>query len=571
MPSYESMSLKEFANQPDVIKLYAKYNNALTSAIKDAPYIRVGKVVRGEYAVLYADSRRFNEIVQIVGYASFTEMLPNPLTLMGRASLEASGIISVQQQPYLDLRGRGTLVGIIDTGVDYTKKAFQYEDGTSKIRYIWDQTIEGSSPEGFLFGSEYTGEQINQALQTDTPYHIVPSVDTQGHGTFLASVAANRHGSEYIGAAPDAELLVVKLRRVHQFFYDFYVIPESQENAFSEADVMLAIDYMIDKASELNMPLAICIGLGSNMSGHDGLTVFQEYINFVSQITGICICTAAGNESSTKSHTSGTLLFANSAYDIQIRVPENAYSFLTQIYVSSSDRMSVSVKSAAGEIVPRAMAKSGQLTITRLILERSTVRVLYHFPITESGVELISVAILNPTPGVWTLTLHGDIILDGKFNAWLPVTGFVTEGVDFLNPDPYTTIVVPGAGVGSITCGAYNDRDGSLYINSSWGPTRSMLLKPDLVAPGVEVTGIYPLGSGEMTGTSVSAAITTGASALMLQWGIVEKNDISLNTQRIKAYLIRGCSRDQNIQYPDYRWGYGKLDLYNTFRQLRNF
>ena len=570
-PSYENMDLKEFINQPDVIKLFAKYSDALTNAIKDTPYIKIGKTVRGGYAVVYVDSRRFGEVIQIVGSASHTEMLPNALTLMGRASLESSGITNVQQQPYLDLRGRGTLVGIIDTGVDYTKKAFQYEDGTSKIRYIWDQTIEGNSPEGFFYGSEYTNEQINQALKTDTPHDLVPSVDTQGHGTFLASVAASREDSEYTGAAPDADLLVVKLKRIHQFFYDYYVLPESQENAFSAADVMLAIDYMIDKASALEMPLSICISLGTNMSGHDNFTILQEYINFVSQITGVCICAAAGNESNTRSHTSGTLASENSTYDIQIRVPENADSFMMQIYVSSSDRMSVSLKSPTGEVVPRAVAKSGQTTVTKLILEKSTVKVVYHFPIAESGVELIVVEILNPTPGVWTVTLYGDIILDGKFNAWLPVTGFVTEGVDFLNPDPYTTIVAPGTGAGFITCGAYNEKDNSLYFNSSWGPTRSLLLKPDLVAPGVGVSGIYPLGNGNMTGTGVAAAITAGACALMLQWGIVGKNDVSLNTQRIKAYLIRGCRREQDIPYPNYQWGYGKLDLYNTFRQLRSF
>ena len=567
-PSYENMSLEEFIKQPYVVQLYAKDGPSFENQIKDIPYVKMGKKVRGDFAVFHMDIRRFNDVLEILG-TGYVEMFPDAMALLGRTSLEASGIMQVQNQPFLDLRGRGVLIGIVDTGIDYTKQAFQYEDGTSKIRYIWDQTIEGNSPDGFSIGSEYTNEQINQALQTDNPYGTVPSTDTEGHGTFLASVAASRQNSEYIGAAPDADLLVVKLRRMQQDLSNFLFIPESVQNVFSEADVMLAIDYMIDKANALGMPLAICIGLGSNMSPHDGYAVLEEYIAGISLLSGICICNAAGNESNTRHHTSGTLAATNATYDIQIRVPENANSFVLHIFAGRSDRMSVSVKSPLGEIIPRAAAISGRITETQLILERARTRVEYHFPVTGSGAHFIRVGFINPTAGIWTVTLYGDIILNGRFNAWLPITGLATPGIEFLTPDPYSTVVIPGTSIGSITCGAYNDRTKSLYVGSSWGPTRSMLQKPDLVAPGVDVTGIYPMGSGTMTGTSVAAAITTGACALMLQWGIVEQNDASLNTNRIKALLIRGCRREPSIQYPSYQWGYGKLDLFNTFAQLR--
>ena len=567
-PSYENMSLKEFINLPYVIQLYGKDGPIFQNTIKDIPYIKFGKTVRGDYAVVYLDSRRVNDLIAALGTAAF-ELFPEVLALLGRASLEASNIMRVQQHPHLDLRGRGTLVGVIDTGIDYTKEAFFHEDGTSKIRYIWDQTIEGNSPDDFLFGSEYTNEQINQALQTDTPYDIVPSIDTVGHGTFLASVAASKLNTEYIGAAPDADLLIVKLRRVQSFFNNFFCIPESQENAFSSADVMLAIEYMIDRASRLNMPLAICIGLGTNMTGHEGVSVLGEYISVISQLTGVCICTAAGNESNAGHHTRGTLPTSNSTYDIQVRVPENANSFMMQIYSDSPDRMSVSLKSPLGELIPRAVARSGSITETNLVLERAKISVRYFFPIRSSGAQVIIIRFFHPTPGIWEVTLHGDIIVHGGFNSWLPITGLVSPGIQFVTPDPYTTVVTPGTSTGGITSGAYNDRDNSLYISSSWGPTRNLNIKPDLVAPGVDVSGIYPMYNGTMTGTSVAAAITTGACALMLQWGIVEQNDVSLNTNRIKSFLIRGCRREPNIQYPSNQLGFGKLDLLNTFMQFR--
>ena len=575
MRMYEIMSdkdptLEEFIKDPYVVPIYAKHDPTVENLIKDIPYIKIGNIARGNYMVLYIDSRKFYDLLQVIG-TSHVEMIPDALGLLGRASLDAATITRVQQHPHLDLRGQGALIGIIDTGIEYTQKTFQYEDGTSKISHLWDQTIEGVPPDAFLFGSEYTNAQINAALQTDTPHSLVPSVDTAGHGTFLASVAAGRQAGAHIGAAPDAELLVVKLRRLHPFFYDNFSIPEGFENVFSAADVMLAIEYMLDKASALQKPLAICLGLGTNMAGHDGYSILEQYINRVSQIPGICICAGAGNESNAGHHTSGAVSQKGSAYDIQIRVPENAKNFLLFIVVNPSDKMSISLVSPTGEIVPRAVPKSGSLTRTKLLLEKTIISDIYYFPVAETGVELITIGFTDPTPGIWTVTLHGDIILEGTFHAWLNMTGMVTPGVQFLTPDPFTTVVVPGTTTGCITCGAYNDRDDSLSTSSSWGFNRAMLVKPDLVAPGVNVTGIYPSGEGSMTGTSVAAAITAGACALMLQWGVVEKNDVSLNTYRIKTSLIRGCNRDPDIPYPSQYWGYGKLDLFNAFEKLRNF
>ena len=151
----------------------------------------------------------------------------------------------------------------------------------------------------------------------------------------------------------------------------------------------------------------------------------------------------------------------------------------------------------------------------------------------------------------------------------MPITGFITPGVEFLEPNPYYTIVIPGTGVGLITCGAYNSVDTSLYVNSSWGPTRLPEMSPDLVAPGVNVDGFYPAGYGTMSGTSVATAITAGACALMLQWGIVEGNDIALSTFKIRAYLIRGASRSQGTTYPNTQWGYGRLNLQQAFNFMR--
>lgn len=204
-----------------------------------------------------------------------------------------------------------------------------------------------------------------------------------------------------------------------------------------------------------------------------------------------------------------------------------------------------------------------------LVESKSKVRIEYYFLVLNTGNQVTRIKILNPTPGIWTIIVKGDIVIDGTYNAWLPITGMVSPGVKFVDSIPNTTIVIPATTLGSITVGAYNHIDNTLYDKSSWGPT-ILIENPDLVAPGVNVLGTYPDNvRGEMTGTSVASSITTGACALLLQWGIIEGNDVTLNTYRIKALLIRGCTREPNIEYPSDQWGYGRLNLINTFNQLR--
>ncbi len=88
---------------------------------------------------------------------------------------------------------------------------------------------------------------------------------------------------------------------------------------------------------------------------------------------------------------------------------------------------------------------------------------------------------------------------------------------------------------------------------------------PDLVAPGYQIGGFYPTGYGYMNGTSVATAITAGAAALLMQWGIVEGNDYGFCTPLIAAFLIRGCTRIESREYPNSQWGYGMLNLLQSF------
>ncbi len=559
----------EILYSPDIVDFIIRNGAYYERYILEHPGLLATTTVKDMYTICYARLNDYLEMTQYMG-SDFINSVPNVLGLTDRTSLEASGIIQVQQQPYLNLNGRNVIIGFVDTGIDYTQPVFRYEDGTSKIRFIYDQSVPGNPPPaGFPLGTEYTNEQINAALASENPYDIVPQQDLAGHGTFLASVAAGRPVGDFIGAAPDSEIIMVKLKKAYPFYLNRFLVPVEQENAFEASSIMLGVDYILQKSIELNRPVVICIGLGSNYDSHDGFSHFEEYLCNISNIPGVCICSSIGNESLSRHHYTQQITQDTPA-NIDIQIGDNAGDLFIIITNRASDRVSVSVRSPTGELVSRVPAQSGYTFTTRLVLERSEVSISYYFPVEGSGDQVTLVKIIDATPGIWTITAYGDIIVNGTIQAWLPLTGFVAPNIEFLSSNPYTTITSPSTAWGTIHCGAYNSFRNSLFPGSSWGPTRLSEDEPHLVAPGYEVGGYYPTGYGFMSGTSVATSITAGACALLLQWAIVEGHDLGFCTPLIKAYLIRGCNRTELMEYPNPQWGYGSLNLLQTFFYMRD-
>jgi len=561
-------SVEQFIYSSDTVDFVLRQNAFVDQLLKNNPSILTTQLLAGRYIVCYTDTKTFNSLIDQFG-SSFISYISLVLGLLDRASLAVTGIMQVHQQPYLDLRGKGVLLGFVDTGIDYTQSAFRYEDGSSRIQFIYDQTVTGPPPEGFYVGTEYTNEQINQALRAEDPYQIVPQRDEKGHGTFLASVAAGNDSGDLLGAAPDAELIIVKLREARPFYRNWFAVPPEQKYAYESTAIMVGVEYIIKKARQLNRPVVICIGVGTTFGAHDGFSIFEEYLSNIANLRGVCVCTAAGNESQARHHMQGLIAEKGATQNIDLKVGENAGNVILGIWSTISDKISLSVRSPTGELMARVPSKPGATIRSNLILEKSSVQVEYYFPYESTGSQLSSVNIFNATPGIWTITVYGDIILNGTFHAWLPLTGFVSPTVEFLSATPYYTVVCPSTMFGSISCGAYDSTTGSLFSDSSWGPTRLDRMAPDLVAPGVAVGGVYPSGPGIMSGTSVASAITAGACALMMQWGIIEKNDVALSTYQIRAYLIRGCNRSPTMTYPNTQWGYGTLNLFQTFNLMR--
>lgn len=488
---------------------------------------------------------------------------PVPYGLNAKEALEASNIQNFHNYPYGALRGTGVLIGFVDTGIDYVNTFFRNADGTSRIASIWDQTIQGNPPEKFGYGSVYNQETLNVALASEDPYAIVPTRDTNGHGTYLAGVAAGNDQSGdgvFIGGAPDAEIIMVKLRPASERVRRAFMINEG-EIAYQNNDILTGIQFLLDKASELGWPLVICIGLGNNYGAHNGTDVIEQYLSQISSSSGIIVVIAAGNETSSGHHYKGQIVSGQRA-NVEINVGENESGFVMYLWANLPNKLYVSFRSPLGQVIERVPVLNQQDQRFKFNLEQTVLVVRYLYTEPFTGSEEIAISFIEPTPGIWTISVEGESIIDGIFHIWLPRRGFINETTRFLQPDPEYTVQVPGTNEYTIVVGAYDSLDDSLYVASGRGPTTSNIIKPDIVAPGVNVQGPR-VGGGFTTfvGTSTAAAITASASALLLEWGIINQNVLQLNTRIARGIFARGARRLNNVSYPNNIEGYGRLDL----------
>ena len=559
-----NLPLSEFVKLPTTVDFQVLNTERFKIFARSRPYIRLGTEFENRYIVGYINQAYVSQLVNDLG-GDFLYFLPRIMSPTDSQGNDASGITRVLNQPFLNLSGRGVIIGIVDTGIDYRKDAFKFEDGSTKILGIWDQTVDGKRQDDLYFGSTYTSDDINNANRSSDPYSIVPSVDEDGHGTFLASVAASNEPGEYIGAAPKAYLLIVKLKKASQYLIDRYLVTNDNPNLYESTDYMLGMKYILDASEKFNMPIVMCIGMGTNDGAHDGSTLIEEYISFVSQRVGYAFVTAVGNEANAKHHTQGKIPATRAADRISIKVGEQGASFTVIIHSPGYDKISAGVTSPTGEAVPRVSFQSGLEYSNQLVLENTRITLRYF----RDNNNNVIVSFKNATQGIWNIILYGDLIINGEYWAWLPITGQISPTVEFLRPTPEYTTVIPSTALRAIKCGAYNSKDQSLLVSSSWGPTRLFRIAPDFVAPGVDVKGIYPTGYGTMTGTSVAAAITAGITALLFEWGIVNGNKTAMDSDLIRSYLISGCQRESNLAYPNIQWGFGKVNLYGTFEVIK--
>ena len=415
--------------------------------------------------------------------------IPKLYGLMDTTAVEDTGALRLQNVTGFGLSGRGVIVGFVDTGIDYENDAFRLNTGQTRIAGIWDQTIQsGNSPEGFVYGTEYTRADIDRALQSDNPREIVPHIDENGHGTFLAGVACGSVDEEnsFIGAAPNCEIAMVKLKKAKRYLRDFFFATETDE-VYQENDIMLGVRYLRDLAQREDKPLVIVLGLGTSTGDHSGGAPLPQMLNEIGSIPGYCVVTCTGNEGNARLHYKGVITENEEYQDVEIRVRENQPGFTLELWGQTPDIFSVALISPMGETIPRIPARIGSSEEFDFLLEETRGSVDYRIVESGNGAELIFMRFEKPTPGVWTIRVFGSNILEGTFNMWLPLRDFIGGETYFLQPDPEITIVEPGNVQNVLTIAAYNNATEANYINSGRGYTRMGEIKPDLTAPGVNV------------------------------------------------------------------------------------
>ena len=473
--------------------------------------------------------------------------------------------IDAVQTPRFRLTGKGVLIGVIDSGIEYANADFRQEDGATRIRFLWDQTVEGTPPEGYRIGSEFSAEQINEALQQPNRtmrLQKVPSVDSSGHGTAVAGVAAGNgrnSGGRYRGTAPDAELIIVKLGNPGGVGF-----PRT-------AELMQAVDYIVQKAEMLQMPVSVNISFGNTYGAHNGTSLPERFLDAAAQIGRTLISVGTGNEGAEAGHTSGFVREGEET-SVPLGVQERQGAFSLQIWTDYTDVIGVTIKTPSGERVGPIREVMGT---QRFLTGKTEILLYYGEPSPYSGLNEIFLEFLPVddyvNSGEWNIILVPEQIVTGRFEMWLPASYTLNEGTAFFYPTEELTLTIPSTASRVLTVAAY-DADTMSYADFSGRGRKSQNnQKPDLAAPGVNVVSVQgEEGYASFTGTSFAAPFASGGASLLMEWGITEKNDLFLYGEKAKAFLRRGARELPGYDsWPNNQLGYGALCIRDSIPETR--
>ncbi|GAA0075711.1 hypothetical protein UT300005_00890 [Clostridium sp. CTA-5] len=547
-----------------------EYKGDIIKAINKFPNTEVF-IIDDKRALITTPYSIYKEVLKLTPEIVYVD-LDAPLTLCDISPIEASGVTVFHNNVYLPLNGSGVIVGIIDTGIDYLNEEFINEDGTSRIVALMDRGIpDNKSP---LRCAVYKNEDINKAIQAKKdgkdPYEIVPSKDEIGHGTKMAGIIAARGANpDLIGAAPRCDLAIVKLRNAFKTFRDDYGV-YGDEPVFKTTGLILAIKYLYELSIELKKPIVIYSPFVTNIGPHNGKAFTEKYINEISIYNGVAVVIPTGNEGNTDTHTSGILKNKGDQAIVEIQIGKNQKDIFIEIWMSIPDKIGLSIVSPTGEVIREIYPKFKTEIEISFLYEETKMSIQYFTPEELTGEQKIIITARNIREGIWQFRLIGELIVVGKYDVWILQRKIIAPNTKFLNPISDTTLTTPATSKGAITVGFYNQNNNSILPESGKGYTRDNMIKPDIAAGGINARTTTVGGRIEtVSGSSVAAAITAGACALLFEWGIVQGNDTTMYATKLKTYIIRGANKRPGDTYPNPQWGYGMLNVKGIFDNIR--
>lgn len=522
--------------------------------------------IHDNFGIIYLDKENIDQGSYIYGLKSITSIERhikmtqlaniNLSTENGITATEEIGANYFKTNPNIDISGNKVLICVANSGIDYLHPDFIYPDGTSKIRYLWDQTKDENPPYGFNIGTEYTRVDINKAIQENNKNL---SIDEEGIGTALSGICGGlgNVNNQYSGVAENSELIIVKIKKIDGFY--------------SNSMLSAALEYAYEKAKKEKLPLINSITLGSNQSVSSGVSTIENDKFFE---YGFCNVVAAGNEGNGDHHATGQMKFEGEVKDIKIEVHDDEEEIEVDLWINKPDKLNVIIVSPTGEESKLSYVSNYSIMEGLFDLEGTKYRIYTIYPLPYGGQQQTTIKLINVKKGTWTIRLIGQYISNGIYNLYLPNKGLTKSIVKFSSNNPKYTINFPGGYRDMITVGTYDSINKSIWSESSRGPVIGVIgkmIKPDIVAPGVNIIAPYP-GQNycTITGSSAAASYVVGGVALVMQYTFADRYYKSKGVvQKIRTFLRGGAKRSNQLVYPNEIYGYGILDIKGAFDQLK--
>lgn len=534
------------------------------------------------FAVLFVKKDRISDVLK-----NFPQIInlekSFPFTLLNMDESNEKPDLKAMNKGNSQLNGEGVIVGIISTGIDYLNPAFMKEDGSTRIISIWDQSVnEGPLPDAFVFGTEYTRNNINEAIKASkigkNPYNIVNHKDEVGYGTFAAAIIGgdnldNPQKSDSL--VPKCEFSIVKIKKPKAISVMKWGLENYAGNIYDSNDITAAFRYFDELQERLRKPLVVYIALGTNLGGHDGGAISERYIDYLSYNNKLIVVTSTGDQGISPIHLSDSFLEGETEKEVEINVSEEQDTLNFFLYVVTPDRISIGITSPTGDIIERININpvNGEIAIVRV---GDTLFNIQYFTeqrgFTEEKLDQrIDFFIRNATPGIWKIKIYGEYLINRIYDLWLQQKELLKGDTGFFGAATNTTLMTPSTANKIIVASSYNQLENNILVESGRGFTRDRRALPSIAVPAknIEAFGIEnkPV---VLSGTGVAGAYLTGMVALIFQWGIVLKNDENLSSSKIKSYLIKAASKVSGIDYPNIETGFGALNVQELLKVLNN-